>query len=170
MEALLIDSQSTMLIQLVVAMLLGMLLGTERAIAGKTAGMRTYALVSLGSCLFVIIGSVVAKSLIGITDIDPLRVIAGIVTGVGFIGAGLIIFRDSEITGITTAAGLWIAAGVGIAAGYKLYLLGLFATILTVFVFTIVWFVQSKVKYFSSGGGRTKVVDDVPEDDIPELL
>ncbi len=168
MDTLLIDSEFVMFLQLVVAMLLGMLLGAERVIAGKTAGMRTYALVSLGAALFVIIGNTVTKSLIGITAIDPLRVVSGIITGVGFIGAGLIIFKGSSIRGLTTAAGLWVAAAVGVAVGYKLYLIALFSTLLTLFVFTILWFAESRLKFFSYGGDKTRVVEDTSEED-PEL-
>jgi putative Mg2+ transporter-C (MgtC) family protein len=149
MEALIFDSEVTILLQLVAATLLGMVLGAERAIAGKTAGMRTYGLVSMGACLFIIISSFVAKTFVGITDIDPLRVMAGIITGVGFIGAGLIILRGSSVRGLTTAAGLWIAAGIGVAVGYKIYYVAFFATILTLLVFTVVWFLENRVKLFS---------------------
>jgi len=168
MDTLFIDSELILGLQLLVAMILGMVLGTERAIAGKTAGMRTYALVSMGACLFVIISTVVTKSLIGLTGVDPLRVVSGIITGVGFIGAGLIIFRDSSVRGLTTAAGLWVAAGVGVAVGYKLYILAILAVLLTLFVFTILWFVQNKVKFFTEILEKTQVVEN--ENDEQELL
>ncbi len=165
MEILSISSEISLFLQLLIAMILGMSLGAERAIAGKTAGMRTYALVSLGACLFIIISTVVAQTLIGITNVDPLRVMSGIITGVGFIGAGLIIVRESSVRGITTAAGLWVAAGVGVATGYKLYILATFTTILTLFVFSILWFVESRLKFFSYDGNHTRVVDDDFEDE-----
>jgi len=170
MEILFIDSEIALFVQLVIAMVLGMFLGAERAIAGKTAGMRTYALVSMGACLFIIISNVVAQSLIGITNLDPLRVMSGIITGVGFIGAGLIIVRESAVRGITTAAGLWVAAGVGVSVGYKLYILAFFTTVLTLFVFSILWYLENRLKFFSYDGNYTRVVDDVPEDDEQELL
>lgn len=169
MDALLIDTEFALALQLVIAMVLGVILGAERAIAGKTAGMRTYALVSMGACLFVIISIYVTKTLVGITSIDPLRVIAGIITGVGFIGAGLIIFRDSSVRGLTTAAGLWIAAGVGVAVGYQLYILASVAVLLTIFVFTILWFVQNRLKFFSHSRERTEVVEE-HEKEEEELL
>ena len=170
MDILFIDSELVLFFQLVIAMALGIFLGAERAIAGKTAGMRTYALVSMGACLFVIVSIAVTQSLIGITNIDPLRVMAGIITGVGFIGAGLIFVQKSSVRGITTAAGLWVAAGVGIATGYKLYILAIFTTVLTLFVFSILWFIENRLKFFSYDGNRTRIVDDVPEDDTQELL
>ena len=160
MDILFIDSEHIHFIQLVVAMVLGMLLGAERAIAGKTAGMRTYALVSIGATLFVIVATKVTQSLVGLTGVDPLRVVSGIITGVGFIGAGLIIFRESSVRGLTTAAGLWVAAGVGTAVGFKLYFIAFFATVLTLFVFTILWFVQNRLKFFAHGDPRTEVIED----------
>jgi putative Mg2+ transporter-C (MgtC) family protein len=166
METLFIDSEITIFLQLIFAMFLGMVLGGERAIAGKTAGMRTYALVSMGAALFIIISTTVTKQLIGITDVDPLRVLSGIITGIGFIGAGLIIFRESTLRGLTTAAGLWVAAGVGVSVGYKFYLLALFSTILTLFVFTILWFVENRLKFFAFNGNSTEVVETETEEDL----
>ena len=84
-------------VQITVALLLGGLLGLERTFAHKTAGLRTYSLVSMGSCLLIIISNLVIAPLSNISGIDPLRLAAGIVTGIGFLGAGLIIFKDSKI-------------------------------------------------------------------------
>ena len=133
-------------IQLVIAIILGTLLGSERTFAGKTAGMRTYGLVSMGSCLLIITSAAMNSGLIGLTNFDPMRVAAGIVMGVGFIGSGLIIFRENKIEGLTTAAGLWVACGIGIAVGFKLFALALFASFLTLFTFTIVWFIEDKLR------------------------
>jgi len=142
-----------MFVRLSVAMFLGLILGIERVFAHKTAGMRTYALVSMGSALFVVISGVIAPQYLAITNFDPLRMAAHIITGIGFIGAGLIIFRGDQLRGITTAAGLWVAAGIGIASGFGLYSLALFATLLTLFVFTILWFIESKIKKISNNIG-----------------
>ena len=133
-------------LQLFIAVILGGFLGIERSIAGKTAGMRTYALVSMGSALFVIISEIVADEYIGVLNFDPLRMASQIVVGIGFIGAGLIIFKESKLRGLTTAAGLWIAAGVGMAVGYKIYAVAIFVTALTLFVFTVLWFIEKEVK------------------------
>ncbi|HEX9608763.1 MAG TPA: MgtC/SapB family protein [Candidatus Paceibacterota bacterium] len=132
--------------QLITAMLLGMLVGAERAIAGKTAGMRTYALVSMGSALFTVISVGISAAYLGVVNFDPLRVAAGIITGIGFIGAGIIIFRESSLRGLTTAAGLWVAAGIGMAVGFKLYFIAVFASLLTLFVFTVMWFVEERLE------------------------
>lgn len=133
---------------LAVALFLGMLIGFERILAHKTAGPRTHALVSMGSALFIIIGQEVASAYSGTTGLDPLRIASQIVVGVGFLGAGMIIFKDSHLQGLTTASGLWVAAGIGVAAGFRLYDLAVMATILTLFIFTVLWYFESRVKRF----------------------
>lgn len=132
--------------QLILAIFLGGLVGIERSIAGKTAGLRTFALVSMGACLFVIISKIVALDYFLKLNFDPLRVASQIIVGIGFIGAGMIIFQQSKIQGLTTAAGLWVSAGIGMAIGFNLYLLALFASLLTLFVLIILWFFEEKVK------------------------
>lgn len=136
------NANTILFLQITLAMLLGMVLGVERSIAGKTAGMRTYALVSMGSCLFVISAAMYTSPLIGFIDFDPLRIASGIITGIGFLGAGVIIFRDTTLRGLTTAAGLWVSAGIGITVGYELYALAVFTTTLTLFIFTVMWFIE----------------------------
>ena len=116
-------------IGLLLAIFFGAVLGIERNLAGKMAGMRTYALVSLGSALFVSISRLVLASVQSpMLNADPLRLASQVVVGIGFIGAGLVVFRGSELTGITTAAGVWVSAAVGMACGFGLYALALFAT------------------------------------------
>ncbi len=133
-------------LQLVLAMLLGALLGFERTFAGKTAGVRTYGLVCMGSCLFVVISTLVSGMFVHSIDFDPLRLAAGVVTGVGFLGAGLIVFKDSKLNGLTTAAGLWVSCGIGMAVGFKLFAVAVFATILTFATFTVLWSLEDKIK------------------------
>lgn len=161
-------SHITILLQLVTAMVLGILLGAERSIAGKTAGMRTYALVTMGSCLFIIVSVSVGAAFLGVVNFDPLRVAAAIVTGIGFIGAGIIIFRDQSLRGLTTAAGLWVAAGIGMAVGFKLYLIAVFAAVLTLFAFTVLWFVEeyleTKWEIFVNDHERALLVKEKAEE------
>jgi putative Mg2+ transporter-C (MgtC) family protein len=111
---------TTMLIRLLVAMLCGMVLGAERVLASKSAGLRTYALVSIGSALFVLISESVVLMHPGGVDADPLRMAAQIVTGIGFLGAGIIMVRKDHVVGVTTASGIWVAAAIGTAAGFGL--------------------------------------------------
>ncbi len=132
------------LIYLIVALVLGACLGLERSLAGKTAGVRTFGLVSMGSALFILIARYVMPTVENF-NYDPLRIAAGIVMGIGFLCGGVIIFKDSQISGLTTAAGLWVAAGIGMAVGYGLVMLALFATVATLFVFTVFWFIEQKL-------------------------
>lgn len=129
---------------LVIALVLGSTLGLERSLAGKTAGLRTFGLVSMGSCLFVMISQIVIP-MNGSFEFDPLRIAAGVVMGIGFLCGGVIVFKDSTLTGLTTAAGLWVSAGIGMATGYGLVSLALFATVATLLVFTVFWFIEHKV-------------------------
>jgi len=140
-------------IRLLIAVILGMIIGTERVWAHKTAGMRTYALVSMGSALFVIISGEIVKYYTGYSGLNPVMIISQIVVGVGFIGAGLIFTKDSKLMGITTATSLWVSAGIGMAAGFKLYNIAIVATFLTLFIFIVLWFVEEqlkKTKYFKN--------------------
>lgn len=132
-------------LKLAVALLLGVVLGLERVYAHKTAGMRTYALVAMAASLFMVI-SEAAVVQYGITFIDPMRVGAAIITGIGFLGAGLIIFKDNHVANLTTAAGLWVAAGIGMAVGFGMYFAAVLATGLTLFVFEILAFAERSVK------------------------
>lgn len=134
------------LLKLVAAILLGGAIGVERTVVHKNAGIRTYSLVAMGSALFVVISQLVGQQYTGAINFDPLRVASQIVVGIGFLGAGLIIFQENKLQGLTTAAGLWVAGGVGMAVGFGLFALGLIATLLTLFVFTILWFVEQGVK------------------------
>lgn len=141
------DPTIVMLGKLVLAMLLGGIIGTERAIlARQAAGTRTFGLVALGACLFVVMGLYVDSAYIGIVNFDPLRIAAGVVTGIGFLGAGLIIFRGDTVHGATTAAGLWIATSIGMAVGFGMYAVAIFGAILTLIMFTGMWYVENRFK------------------------
>jgi putative Mg2+ transporter-C (MgtC) family protein len=151
---MIILTTTEIIIRLAVAVGLGALLGLERTLAGKTAGLRTYAMVSLGSGLFVIISQVVSLTVRSGMSFDPLRMAAQVIAGIGFIGAGLVIFQDHKITGLTTAAGLWVAAGVGMAAGFGLYNIAIISTVFVVLVFTLMWFVEKFLRRFSYKNGK----------------
>ncbi len=134
------------LYQVFLAAALGALIGVERSIAGKNAGMRTYALVSMGSCLLTVVSVLVAPRYLGIGDVDPFRIAAAIVMGIGFIGTGLVIHREAHPVGLTTAAGIWVAAAIGIATGFQLYLLSINTAILTLFIFTALAWVERRIE------------------------
>jgi putative Mg2+ transporter-C (MgtC) family protein len=124
----------TMALRLLLAAVLGGVIGFQRERTGKPAGLRTHMLICIGSALFTLV-SVYAFS--GV--VDPSRVAAGVVTGIGFIGAGAIIFRtaDGYIAGLTTAATIWVAAGIGVAVGSGLYIAAVLTTVIVLVVLFI---------------------------------
>ncbi len=115
------------LFKILLAALLGSIIGMERELVHKPAGLRTHMLVALGSCLFMIVSQHFTCE-----TCDPARIAAGVVTGVGFIGAGTIIAeqRGKKVVGITTAASLWATAAIGLAVAIGEYLLAIVATLL----------------------------------------
>lgn len=131
-------------LQLTLAVVLGTVLGVERQLAGKVAGVRTYALVSLGACLFSMMSKYAFPEFIGVPGFDPSRIASQVVVGIGFLGAGLIIFQQNRVYGLTTAAGLWVAAAIGMATAFRLYDIAIFTTILTLAVFVILWYFEKK--------------------------
>ena len=139
----------TSLINLTVSFLLGSLIGWSREREGKTAGMRTHILVCLGSALFMAINISLAKAVPGI---DPGRIAAGVVTGIGFIGAGCIVQTGSGVRGITTAASIWITSAIGIAAGAGLYSEAVTATIFT--VLTLQLLREFEVRFIKTKGNN----------------
>jgi putative Mg2+ transporter-C (MgtC) family protein len=135
-----------MALRLFVALLLGMIIGTERVWAHKTAGMRTYALVAMGSALFVVVSNEIVKMYTNFPGTNPLMIISQIVVGVGFIGTGLIFTKDSKLMGLTTATGLWVSAGIGMASGAGLFDIAIIATIFTLCIFIVLFFFERQLK------------------------
>ncbi|RMC26294.1 MULTISPECIES: MgtC/SapB family protein [unclassified Lactobacillus] len=119
------------LLRIIVASLCGALIGYERAIQRKSAGVRTHIVVAFSSALFMIISKYGFADLLKTPNIalDPSRIAAQIVTGISFIGAGAILVKKQQISGLTTAAGIWATAAIGTAIGSGLYLLGIATTI-----------------------------------------
>lgn len=119
-----------MVLRLLLAAALGAIIGYQRERAGKPAGLRTHVLICVGAALFTV------ASLYGFGAVaDPARVAAGIVAGIGFLGAGAIIHREGGlVAGLTTAATIWAVAAVGLAAGAGLYLVSAVTTILILIV------------------------------------
>ena len=156
-----IDPTIIVLGKLVLAMLLGGIIGTERAVLAKqSAGTRTFGLLALGSCLLIVMSNYVDNSYLGIVNFDPMRLAAGIVTGIGFLGAGVIIFRRDALHGITTAAGLWIVCAVGMAVGFGMYMVSIFATLLTLIMFTAMWYLENRFKHWLQGLDRSELLGD----------
>lgn len=119
--------------RLILTVILSGLIGLEREIHGREAGLRTHILVGVGASL-IMLTSIYIASQYGVGNpADPGRVAAGVVTGIGFIGAGTIIRSHASIKGLTTAASLWATAGIGLATGSGFYLGALITTILILF-------------------------------------
>lgn len=148
MEGLFTSETGLIAVRLAVAMLLGVIIGTERILAHKTAGMRTYALVSMGSALFIIVSLIITSRFVDVTAFDPMRVAAQIISAAGFICAGLVFVKKDGVVGLTSSAGLWVSVGIGMACGFGLYNVAIIATILTLFIFVVLWFVETKIQNF----------------------
>ena len=126
------------LIRSLAAVLIGSLIGSERARHGRAAGMRTHILVCLGSCMTAMTSMYISQTL-GVGDAS--RIPAQVISGIGFLGAGMIILKSNNvITGLTTAAGVWTTATIGIAVGYGYYVGALIVTVL--FLVTIILFAK----------------------------
>lgn len=134
-----------MVLSLLAAMLLGMVLGVERFLAHKTAGMRTYTLISMGAAMFVTISQLVTAQY-QFQTFDPMRIAAQVVAAAGFLGVGAIFHNGQRVSGITTASGLWVAAGIGMACGFGLYKLAIVVTVLALFTFIVMWFLEKQIR------------------------
>jgi putative Mg2+ transporter-C (MgtC) family protein len=134
---------SNLLIRLLVACVLGGAIGFERDIHGRAAGLRTNMLVSMGAALFMLLSVAIAQIYSPASEstglrVDPSRIAAQIVTGIGFLGAGAIIKAGFNIRGLTTAACLWVSAGIGMAAGAGLFEMAILVALIGLFILVIV--------------------------------
>lgn len=147
--------ESEFIWRLLVATLLGALLGLERSLAGKHAGMRTYALVSMGSALFTLAGIAASFQFAIFPSVNPLQLAGFVIVGIGFIGSGLAVFRGEHPVELTTASGIWVVAGIGIAAGLGLEAMALAATIIGILVFSVLARIERsiRIRYGSSYNG-----------------
>lgn len=128
------------IVRLVFSLLLGSLVGFERKRKGQIAGIRTFALISMGATLAMILSIYVPQEYMGLKNGDPGRIAAQVITGIGFLGAGAIIQMKGSVRGLTTAAGIWMVATIGMTVGVGLYLLSLVATLLILFI--LLWLEQ----------------------------
>ncbi len=151
-----------LILRLFCAGLFGGIIGLEREIRAKEAGLRTHFIVALGSALFMIISQYAFDG----QQHDAARVAAQVVSGIGFIGAGVIIFQKNAVRGVTTAAGLWVAAAIGLATGAGMYAVAIAATLLTVICL-------EAMNFFHSRYGEKEVhltLNSEDEEDIISVL
>ena len=126
--------------KLALAAFLGALIGFERWYRAKPAGIRTHALVALGSALFTVL------SVTGFGGFaDPSRIASQVVVGVGFIGAGIIFLRGTSVQGLTTAAGVWVSAAIGMAVGLGFYQVGVYAAALVLSIVFLIGIFEQKI-------------------------
>lgn len=130
------------MVSMVAAVLLGGIIGLERQLRDKPAGIRTNILICLSSCAFTIISTHMGGA-------EPSRIAAQIVTGIGFLGAGTIIQSGSSVRGLTTAAGIWIVAAIGMACGTGMYSIATASTVLTMIVLILLPPIEKKMGHHS---------------------
>ena len=128
------------LFRLVLSMVLGMVVGAERKRKGQIAGIRTFALISMGACLAMLLSIYVPQVYLGLKNGDPGRIAAQVITGIGFLGGGAMIHMKGAVRGLTTAAGIWMTAIIGMAVGIGMYMISIGATLLI--ILTLVTFEQ----------------------------
>ncbi len=154
-----------LILRLALSALFGGIIGLEREIRLKGAGIRTHLIVSFASCMMMLVSKygffdVVQYSSV---NLDPSRIAAGLVTAIGFLGAGTIFSRKHGITGLTTAAGLWATVGIGMTMGTGLYLISTFGTVFIVAI-------QAALHWDHTMLGHTSTVVLIQIDDRPEAL
>lgn len=126
--------------KLLLSMILGVLVGAERKRKGQVAGVRTFALISMGACLAMLLSIYVPQVYMGLKNGDPGRIAAQVITGVGFLGGGAMIHMKGLVRGLTTAAGIWMTATIGMAVGVGMYWCSIIATgmiLITLVVFEL---------------------------------
>ncbi len=167
--------ETRILLDLLLSCVLGFVIGFERKIRSKEAGIRTHTIVCVGSTLMM----VVSKYGFG-GEADAARVAAQIVSGVSFLGAGMIVYKQHEVHGLTTAAGVWATAGVGMACGGQLYVIAIGATLILLLVqfvlhshipaFRTKRYYSVKIEFLHTGDENTKIKEIFGTDRFNELV
>jgi len=135
-------SDLTVVVNLLIAFLLGGAIGWLREKEGKSAGLRTHILVCVGAALFTMIS---ANIFSGASAGDPARIAAGVVTGIGFLGAGVIVQSKGAVRGITTAASIWVTAAIGVASGIGFYVGAVATTIIAIITLEPLGRIEKKI-------------------------
>lgn len=128
------------------ALLCGSIIGMERQILGKPVGIRTSSLICLGTYAFIVVANSVASD-----NTDPSRVIGQVITGIGFLGAGVILARDGMVLGVTSASAIWMLAAIGVIIGSGFYAVGIKIAVLTVLVLVGVDWFESSFRFLQRG-------------------
>ncbi|NOW82529.1 putative Mg2+ transporter-C (MgtC) family protein [Clostridium beijerinckii] len=157
------------LLRLFIAAVCGMAIGYERKNRMKEAGIRTHFIVAIGAALIMIISKYGFQDQIGWPNmsLDPSRIAAQVVTGVGFLGAGVIFMQKQTIVGLTTAAGVWATAAIGLSIGSGLYFVGIAATVITILGQILL---HGKIRFLSSPRTETLILQIADEADAVKFL
>jgi putative Mg2+ transporter-C (MgtC) family protein len=132
-------TEPLVILRLLLAVVCGGLVGLEREVYGRAAGLRTHMMVSLGSCLIMLTSMYVFDIYKALVPVDPSRIAAGVITGIGFLGAGTILRGEAGgIRGLTTASSLWVVAAIGMAIGIGFYIAAMLTTALALIVLLFV--------------------------------
>ena len=132
-------------VRLGIAVVLGGVVGMEREISGRDAGLRTHIMVSLGSCLIMLTSMYIFDIYRNVASVDPSRIAAGVITGIGFLGAGTIMRDQVGVRGLTTASSLWVVAAIGLSTGCGFYSAALMTTALSLIVLLFLGRFEKKV-------------------------
>lgn len=132
-------------LRLAIAAALGAIIGIEREYFGKAAGFRTHALVATASSLMMLVSTDIFEMYKGVVAVDPARIAAQVVSGIGFIGAGAIIRSGASVKGITTAASLWAVSGIGLACGIGFYEGAAYSTLIVLIILLVFTKLESKL-------------------------
>ena len=151
----LIIQNSDIILRLVMAVAFGMLIGAERILVHKEAGMKTHALVSMGSAVFVLVSEAIVQKYINLPGLNPTMIPAQIIVGIGFLGAGSIMLQGSRLLGLTTAGGLWVTASIGMAAGFGLFGLAFISMVLVLIIFVVINILEKPIRKISDNINKT---------------
>ncbi|MFA5791521.1 MAG: MgtC/SapB family protein [Candidatus Paceibacterota bacterium] len=144
-----LTQNSEIILRLSLAVVLGLFVGAERLLVHKDAGMKTHALVSLGSAVFVLVSEALVQKYINLPGLNPVMIPSQIIVGIGFLGAGSIMIYGSRLRGLTTAGGLWVTAGIGMASGFGFFSLAIIVTALVLLVLTMVNIIEKPIRKIS---------------------
>lgn len=153
--------------KLCLSLILGSIVGIERKRKGQIAGLRTFALISMGATLAMLISIYVPQVYFGLKNGDPGRIAAQVVSGIGFLGAGAIIQMKGSVKGLTTAAGIWMVAAIGLAVGVGMYMVSIIATALILFILVPLEHFEHHIKMGASSRiirmKVAKIVEDIED-------
>lgn len=152
--------------RMIISLVLGSFVGIERKSKGQIAGVRTFALISLGATLAMLLSIYVPQEYMGLKNGDPGRIAAQVITGIGFLGAGAIIQMKGSVRGLTTAAGIWMVATIGMAVGVGMYAVATVATALILVILVLLERLEHRVHM----GATTRIIRMSVEGIVTDII